>query len=130
MYFSPSYKGYLYTTQYKCEPSTATPDIRKVCTDLVESKRAYRCKVSDQEVERLIDEGKVSPNSTNATWEPLPFNDDYYKLWAFKNPQIQHDSVSLVPKQLLDNAKDLESAQSIMKQVPANVQDAMKSTGS
>lgn len=130
VYFMPKYKGRYYTTQYYCDPSTVSPDIKEVCTDLVNSKRRERCHVSDEDLERLIDEGRVAENYTNSTWEPLPSKDDYYKLWAFENPQIQQDSVSLVPKKLLDNAKDLESAQSIMKEVPANVRDAMKSTGS
>ena len=114
---------WVYTTQYYCDPSTATPDIKKECEGFVET-----CHKTDEQVEKKLEAGEAH-NETD--WEPLPESHIYYKIWKFNNPQFEGgDSVSLVPKVLTDNAIELPSAKSIMKQVPPNIQDAMTSTGS
>ena len=111
-------------TQYKCEPSTATPDIKERCKHFLKSQGQV-CHRTDEEIETLI--GRE--NTRAAEWEPLPKSHVYYKLWEFDNPQIDKGSVSLVPKTLMDKTEELESAKNIMNQVPSNVKVGMESTG-
>ena len=115
-----------HTTQYKCDPPQVTPDITKECK---EYPGIGTCEMSDEDIERIYEVNQVNLNQTT-DWTPLPDDHGYYTLWAFGNPQIKTDSVSLVPKTWLDNTTELESSKVIMSKVPANVQAAMKSTGS